>query len=331
MNRRLQFWLGLAGVAVAAGLVASQGAADVFRSLLTVRWSIVPVCAAFLMFLGLGTAGWRTLFPAAQRLRFRTLLWARWISNSINNLLPVAQIGGDLIRIRMLMQRGMPGPAAAASVVVDVTLAVVTQIAFAVIGIGLWLWTAGWSRSATAALAVMGVFALGAGSFFLLQHAGLFGRAAGAMRRVVKTEQWGAVTGGAEALDRAVVSTYRRRRAVVRATGWRMLSWFAAALEVWIILRALGQPVSVIEAVIVESLGQAVRKAAFLVPGAVGVQEGGFMILGASLGLAAEVGLTLSLVKRLRELLVGLPALAAWQWARQATNRKTAIPEGTSG
>lgn len=67
-----------------------------------------------------------------------------------------------------------------------------------------------------------------------------------------------------------------------------------------------------VDCVILQSLGQAVRAAAFLVPGALGIQEGGFMVLGMALGLDAEIGLALSLAKHLRELLVGLPGLVAW-------------------
>ena len=62
-----------------------------------------------------------------------------------------------------------------------------------------------------------------------------------------------------------------------------------------------------------ESLIQAVRSAAFFMPGALGVQEGGLILLGAVVGLGPEVALALSLIKRIRELAVGLPALLAWQ------------------
>jgi hypothetical protein len=72
--------------------------------------------------------------------------------------------------------------------------------------------------------------------------------------------------------------------------------------------------VSWAEALILESLGTAVRNAAFPVPAGLGAQEGGFLLLGAALGIAPPLCLALSLAKRARELLVGLPALAAWAW-----------------
>jgi hypothetical protein len=62
-----------------------------------------------------------------------------------------------------------------------------------------------------------------------------------------------------------------------------------------------------------EALGNAVRGAAFAVPGAIGVQEGGFILLGSLIGIAPDTALALSLVKRVRELTLGLPGLLTWQ------------------
>jgi glycosyltransferase 2 family protein len=64
---------------------------------------------------------------------------------------------------------------------------------------------------------------------------------------------------------------------------------------------------------VIESLLYAARSAAFIVPNAVGVQEGAYVLLGAGLGLTPEMGLALSLLKRGRDLAIGLPPLAAWQ------------------
>jgi len=81
-----------------------------------------------------------------------------------------------------------------------------------------------------------------------------------------------------------------------------------------------------------ESLGNAVRGAAFAVPGALGVQEGGFILLGSQLGLDAETSLALSLVKRFRELVFGLPGLVVWQatLGHHLWRRKRGPSESTS-
>ncbi len=77
----------------------------------------------------------------------------------------------------------------------------------------------------------------------------------------------------------------------------------------------LGHPITFAEALILEGLVVAVRGAAFMMPGALGVQEAGMVLFAAVLGLGPELGLAVSLVKRVRELALGVPGLLAWQWA----------------
>jgi uncharacterized membrane protein YbhN (UPF0104 family) len=71
----------------------------------------------------------------------------------------------------------------------------------------------------------------------------------------------------------------------------------------------------------------AIRSAAFFIPGALGVQEGGYLLLGAALGLPPEVALAVSLLKRGRAIILGIPALAAWQWLEGKASRGRSVSE----
>jgi uncharacterized membrane protein YbhN (UPF0104 family) len=88
----------------------------------------------------------------------------------------------------------------------------------------------------------------------------------------------------------------------------------AGALEVWVTLRLLGQPASVRASIVVESLTVAVQSIMFMVPGGLGAQEGGFLVFGAAVGLSPQVALALSLARRVRQIVLGIPALASWYW-----------------
>ena len=70
------------------------------------------------------------------------------------------------------------------------------------------------------------------------------------------------------------------------------------------------------QALVVETLGMAARSAGFAVPGALVVQEAGFMLAAGAAGLPPSLGLGLSLVKRIREIVVGLGGLALWRLER---------------
>lgn len=134
------------------------------------------------------------------------------------------------------------------------------------------------------------------------------------IKRLGGGRQWLDFVGGAQSLDAAIGAIYARPRVVVRALTWRWVGWVVGVGEVWLGLYFLGHPVGLIDAVMLEALGQAIRGAAFAIPGALGVQDGGFVLLGGLIGLDPHTGLALSLVKRVREVSLGLPGLVAWQW-----------------
>jgi uncharacterized membrane protein YbhN (UPF0104 family) len=88
--------------------------------------------------------------------------------------------------------------------------------------------------------------------------------------------------------------------------------WFVGTLEVVVVLYFMGYPVSLGEALVIESLGQAARAVAFPIPGALGAQEVGFVAICALYGIPAPDALALSLAKRIPELVLGPPFLVAW-------------------
>ena len=165
-----------------------------------------------------------------------------------------------------------------------------------------------WIASAGAAVLLLLV-----AGFVLAQHLGMWRRMVSVLAAMGGEKKFKALSVRAEALDRAVMDIYDNRPALVLSVLWRLAGWIAGVIEVWIALYVLDAPVGFAEAFMLESLGQAVRAAAFLVPGAIGIQEGGFVLLGRLAGLTPEISLSLSLAKRVRELSLGIPGLIYWQ------------------
>ena len=89
--------------------------------------------------------------------------------------------------------------------------------------------------------------------------------------------------------------------------------WIASAIGTWIAFRLIGAPVDLAAVLAIESLVYATRSAAVLVPNALGVQEAAYAVLAPLFGVGAEFGLAVSLLKRARDIAVGVPILLIWQ------------------
>jgi putative membrane protein len=121
------------------------------------------------------------------------------------------------------------------------------------------------------------------------------------------------VFGAIDELFERLDALYANRAGLLRSGLWHLGVWFVGATEVWIVLQFMGYPIDYGDAVIIESLMHAVRGAAFAVPGALGAQEGGLIVLCSIFGVPPEAALALSLVKRIPDLVIGVPGLLAWQ------------------
>ena len=244
--------------------------------------------------------------------RMRAAL-SRWIGEAVNGLLPVAQMGGPMVMARLLHRFGAGRADAGAAVVVATTQQMLSQAAFGILGMLALAAHASNNRLLWALLGATALFGANAIWFYSLQKRGLFARLARMLNRFASGREWLDFSGGAEALDAAVQGAYARPGVTLNSFLLNLAGWIAGVGEVWLALRFLGHPVSLASALMLESLGQAIRGIAFAIPGALGVQEGGYMLLGALVGLSAPTALALSLIKRARELILGLPALVYWQ------------------
>ncbi len=253
---------------------------------------------------------WRLLIAPANRPRLSMLLRLRWIGESVNALLPVAQIGGDVARARLLAQQGVPGPIAAASMVADLGVGAASQVAFT--ATGAVAFSLHGSLGALSRGIVIVCVALGAGAGALV-----FVARVGVGRILRRLGMLRALHAHADTVDRALADILARRADLSLAFVLHLVGWFAQVFETWLILHLIGVAVSAAGALAIESLALAARSAVFVVPGGVGVQEGALMLLAAPFGIDAPVALSLGLIKRMREVLVGAPAVIAWSIAER--------------
>jgi putative membrane protein len=312
---RIAFVLGLL---VVVALVVREGVQSIASLLAQAGWVLLLLVPLHALPLLLDVMGWRILIPG--RTRLQTLFLIACIREAVNRLLPVANIGGELVGIQLLTRQGISGTTAASSVIVETLLNIVAQYLFLILGIACLLNVTGnvqamgglliaLAGGLPVALLMIGSFRTG-GLFRILKKltAGVLGSQGSAASVLDKMA-------GVDAAIRELTAAHAR---LARAVVWQLAGLITGCLETWLALRWLHHPVSLSAALAVESLTMAARSFIFVAPAGLGVQEAGLIGVGHLLGISSDVAIALSLAKRMREILFGLPALANWyRYTRQ--------------
>jgi len=313
---KLLSYIGLViGLAVMTGLIAWQGIGEVSDIILSSGWPILLVPLAWCPTPILGTVSWRLLFEPGLEPAFKDTFMALWMGRAINTLLPVASLGGEVVKARMLILWGHPKPEASASVVVDKTVQVFGVIIWGLIGVTLLVHYSVEQDLIAAALIGFAVLGAGVAGFVLVQKAGIARVIINSAHKVTKAGYFENLKDGADRVDECVRGTYARPGRLALSIFWRVLTLVLQTAEVWAAAYILGHPISIMEAMFLKSMTSTLSDVAFVIPNAYGIQEGAFVVLGAMVGLPPDLMLAISLSIRIRELFIDLPGLALWQHA----------------
>jgi putative membrane protein len=303
-----------AGVVLAALLatgfmVAWWGAAGVGQ----IVWRALPALPAALLVhasqLAISGLAWRCLIPSPER--GRPAAWivmrARWVREALNTAVPLAGLGGAVGSTRLLAQDARLSTAAAtASLTADLTVEAAAQAPFLIASLAaVAILAPGRLSAGRAALAIIPV-ALGAAGFVIAQRAGMMRLIEHAARRF----GFGDAMAG---LHDGLMALHARPVPVLSALGLHVISWSLGGAEVWVILHAVGVAVGPGAAFAIEGLGMAARSLGFALPAGLAAQEAGFVLACSMFGIGPQEGLALSMVKRLRELLVAASGLLVWR------------------
>ncbi len=318
----MKWWLRIAlllGTTLCVVLVLHEGLTPILALLGAAGWTLLWLVPLHALPLALDVLGWRTLLRAAgvgPPLTSPGRLWViAAVRESVNRLLPVANVGGEIVGIRMLCRAGGAAAPVAASVVAEVLLTIISQLLFAAAGVLILLHLTG-TGAVLVNLAVGLALALPlVAALYMLVHRGsMFARLLRAVEGMLDLPaQLRGFRDQAAALDTALRGLLGQAAALFVTLGWQLAGFVAGALETWLALRWLQHPVGFGTALALESLTQAIRHFIFVVPAGLGVQEAGLVGFGFLLGVGNDASIALSLAKRMREILFGVPALLYWQ------------------
>lgn len=308
-------WL-VVGVALLAGVARDIDAHAVWRALVEVGWRSALLIPIALVWVVPNTIAWGFAFnPPGPR--FWPLFEARIAGESLNDLLPSSNLGGEPVKA-LLLKPFVDFAEALSSVTVAKTTQTIAIFLFLAVGLGLSSSRADLPKEVDVAAA--GVLALlGGGSAVLVfgSTSGLLARSArrvhGLFGRSDSLSPWAKSLVDADAILAGYFQRHRGRFAA--STAWHLAGLVGGALEIYLIGRFLDLPLTPWEAVIMEVVTTLFGVGGFLIPGSIGAFEFGHVLAASMFGLPAHSGMSMSLLRRFREviwLLAGLGVL----WAR---------------
>jgi putative membrane protein len=304
----------LLGGALAFYILKSTGLESILSAAAAVGWRGFAILCVYQLplFVVLGTA-WYVLIPASYRPRAAVFIWARMVRDATSDLLPFSHLGGIVLGARTAMSRGVLQRVAIGSMVTDVTTEMLAQIAFTAVGVVV-LATATprnappFSLASTAAFG-FATLVLSCTTFVAYQR---YGRA---LTTKLISRLFPSAASVTESVAICIEEVYRRPANVGLSVLFHCGGWVASALSTWIALLLIGVAAHVWPVLAIESLVCAARSMAFWVPNGLGVQEVAYAAIAPLFGIGPEIGLAISVLKRARDLAVGLPILLLWQWS----------------
>ena len=145
-----------------------------------------------------------------------------------------------------------------------------------------------------------GLLAISIGGFIAVQLLDGFSAAACPTAKILPGNRIPDLVAGADALDDAIREIYHRIGAVAASCAWRLAGRVMLVPEIPLAAYLMGHPIGMAEAVLISGLIIGLRGVAFAVPGALGIQEGGYIAIGALVGIPVDLMLAVSLATRIR-------------------------------
>jgi glycosyltransferase 2 family protein len=312
MGGTAQLALAALGFVLLGGLIYQAGPRALAQHLRVLGWWTPVLFLPYAVSSAFDAAGWRVTFE-----RFRPKLWllylARLVGEAMNSITPTAYLGGEPVKAFLLQRFGVPLTEGTASVILAKTALTIAQIAFVIVGVTLFAVRRDVGVATLPIVVVLAAAGVGiAALLVVLQRRGLVAFIARQIRRVFpRARLAGRLAERAPEIDARLRAFYGARpRAAAASVALHFVGWLTGAAEVYVIMLLIGHPIGVGDAIIVEALAQPTRLAGVLIPGTIGVQEAGGMVIFGLLGLSPELGLAMMLLKRVREIGFSLLGIA---------------------
>lgn len=245
----------------------------------------------------------------------RRLFAIRIIGEAFNRITPFASLGGEPLKALLLKKHyKIDYPSSITSLVLNTTIDTLGLVFFLAVGFILLLGNNAFDRTFKI-LAGLGLiaFSFGVIIFFIIQRSRL---TTSLIKKLAKTRFYpklAPILQTIEQTDRQLHQFYHHSQPrFYLALVCAFLNWPIGVLEVYYVLKFLGRSSGLLDAWTIESITQLVRNGTFFIPSSIGTQEGAFLLVCTAIVGDRVLGISLSLIRRLREIIWIFFGLLCW-------------------
>jgi len=307
MAKYLNFLFWIIGAVLFIWAVHKVDLSSVKQGLFAIGVGIIPILLAALSVSIMGSIAWKyTFIPRETRnLKFWQLWKIRQVGEAFNLITPLGTLGGEPVKAQLLKrQYSISLKQGIASQVIQRTTTLMALVLFLTCGMILiyqnTLISISFKQISLQALVIFSTLIL---LFLLFQVTGILNLLASGLRYLPEAKLLNFVCHQLEHLSHNISGYYRRfPKRCMSSIFFAFMGWIIGVIELYVTLYFLGLSLSISEFWIIESLSQLVRSASFFIPLSIGAQETGLVLIFGSMGLSADLGLTVSIVRRIKEL-----------------------------
>ena len=312
MSRSVKLIFLLLGISLFGWAVSTVDLAVVGKLLLQLGTGFLLVLVIYSVVTWLDTIAWKKNFKPEEEIRFN--LWQLWtirqVGEAYNTITPLGTLGGEPVKGQLLKERhGLSLKQGMVSQVVARTTFLFGLILFFIPGAFLIVQSNIVSDNfKSASLVGMATFSTVILLFLLFQVTGTLSVIAGWIARLPLGNKISVLMDKLEVVDHGISSYYEQyTERAIQSVLYAFAGWVVGLGELYVTLYFLGFQPDFIDLWVIEALAQLVRAGSFFIPLSLGAQEGGLILIFTAMGMPADLGLTVSFVRRIKELLwVGL-------------------------
>jgi len=274
----------------------------------------------------LDTIAWQKNFKPEEARQFS--LWNLWcvrqVGEAYNTITPLGTLGGEPVKAQLLKeQHGLSLKQGMVSQVIARTTFLIALTIFFIPGVVFTLQSNIIpEKLQIACLVGMAVFSTLILLFLIFQITGTLGILVRWISNFQLGVKMGALMKKLLLVDQGISLHYKQHTSrVIKSVFFAFLGWTIGLAELYVTLYFLGFELNLIELWVIEALAQLVRAGSFFIPLSIGAQEVGLVLIFTALGMPDHLGLTVSFVRRIKEILwVGVGLGIGWRLAFHPKN-----------